>query len=222
MSEGRATARYVRTSAQKAKLVMDLIRGQSVDRALSTLRFARKRIAHDIEKVLRSAVANAQQKEGGAEVDRMFVSSCYADQGPSMKRIRPAPMGRAFRIVKRTAHLTVHVSERPRVVRPAAATPATMDAGAPETVARRSRKTATKKTARTTSSRASAKTAKKTATKKTAKKAPAKTTTAGKAPAKKQAAWKATAKKATAGKATAKKTTAKTTKKESGGSKSTD
>ena len=117
MIEGRATARYIRTSAQKAKLIMDLIRGQEVGLALSTLRFARKRIARDIEKVLRSAVANAQQKEGASgDADRMFVSSCYADQGPSQKRIRPAPMGRAFRIVKRTAHLTVHVTERPEVV----------------------------------------------------------------------------------------------------------
>ena len=116
MIEGRATARYVRTSAQKAKLVMDLIRGQSVDRALATLRFSSKRIAGDIAKVLRSAVANAEQKEGaGGDIDRMFVSRCYADQGPSMKRIRPAPMGRAFRIVKRTAHLTVHVVERPEI-----------------------------------------------------------------------------------------------------------
>lgn len=114
MIEGRATARYVRTSAQKAKLVMDLIRGQSVDRALATLRFSQKRIAGHIAKVLRSAVANAEQKEGAAgDIDRMVVSRCYADQGPSMKRIRPAPMGRAFRIVKRTAHLTVHVVERP-------------------------------------------------------------------------------------------------------------
>lgn len=122
MIEGRATARYVRTSAQKAKLVMDLIRGQSVDRALATLRFSQKRIAGDVAKVLRSAVANAQQKEGAAgDVDRMFVSRCYADQGPSMKRIRPAPMGRAFRIVKRTAHLTVHVVERPEIAAGAAA-----------------------------------------------------------------------------------------------------
>jgi large subunit ribosomal protein L22 len=117
MIEGRATARYVRTSAQKAKLVMDLIRGQSVDRALATLRFSQKRIARHIAKVLRSAVANAEQKEGaGGDIDRMFVSKCYADQGPSMKRIRPAPMGRAFRIVKRTAHLTVHVVEQPEIV----------------------------------------------------------------------------------------------------------
>ena len=112
--EAHATARYVRTSAQKAGLVMDLIRGRDVNRALATLQFTRKGISHDIAKLLRSAIANAQQKEGfGGDVDRLFVSACYADQGPSMKRVRPAPMGRAFRIQKRTAHLTVRVSERP-------------------------------------------------------------------------------------------------------------
>ncbi len=117
MIEGRATARYIRTSAQKAKLVMDLIRGQEVDRALSTLRFARKRIARDIEKVLRSAIANAHQRDGASgDVDRMFVSGCHADQGPTMKRIRAAPMGRAFQIKKRTAHLTVIVTERPETM----------------------------------------------------------------------------------------------------------
>jgi len=114
MIEARATARFTRTSAQKAKLVLDLIRGRDVTQALATLRFARKSVARDIEKVLRSAIANAQQKEGFAgDVDRLFVARCYADPGPSQKRIRPAPMGRAFRIVKRTAHLTVHVAERP-------------------------------------------------------------------------------------------------------------
>jgi large subunit ribosomal protein L22 len=113
MVEARATARYVRTSAQKAGLVLDLIRGKDVNRALSTLRFTRKGIALDIEKVLRSAVANAQQKDGfSGDVDRLFVSACFANQGPSMKRVRPAPMGRAFRVVKRTAHLTVQVAER--------------------------------------------------------------------------------------------------------------
>ena len=115
--EAHATARYVRTSAQKAGLVMDLIRGRDVNRALATLQFTRKGISHDIAKLLRSAIANAQQKEGfGGDVDRLFVSACYANQGPSMKRIRPAPMGRAFRVVKRTAHLTVRVSERPGIV----------------------------------------------------------------------------------------------------------
>jgi large subunit ribosomal protein L22 len=114
MIEAQATARYVRTSAQKAGLVLDLIRGRDVNQALATLRFARKRVAQDIEKVLRSAIANAQQREGfSGDVDRLFVSACYAGQGPSMKRVRPAPMGRAFRVLKRTAHLTVHVAERP-------------------------------------------------------------------------------------------------------------
>jgi len=112
--DAHATARYVRTSAQKAGLVMDLIRGRDVNRALATLQFTRKGISHDIAKLLRSAIANAQQKDGfGGDVDRLFVSACYANQGPSMKRVRPAPMGRAFRIQKRTAHLTVRVSERP-------------------------------------------------------------------------------------------------------------
>ena len=117
MVEAHATARYVRTSAQKAGLVLALIRGNDVNRALATLRYSRKLIARDIAKVLRSAIANAQQKEGfGGDVDRLFVSKCWADQGPSMKRIRPAPMGRAFRVVKRTAHLTVAVAERPSKV----------------------------------------------------------------------------------------------------------
>jgi large subunit ribosomal protein L22 len=109
-----ATAKYVRTSAQKAGLVLDLIRGRDVNTALATLQFARKAVARDVEKVLRSAIANAQQKDGfGGDVDRLFVAKCYANQGPSMKRIRPAPMGRAFRVVKRMAHLTVEVAERP-------------------------------------------------------------------------------------------------------------
>ena len=113
MVAAHATAKYVRTSAQKAGLVMDLIRGRDVNLALSTLKFARKSVAHDIEKVLRSAIANVQQREGfGGDVERLYVQACYADQGPSLKRVRPAPMGRAFRIVKRTAHLTVRVAER--------------------------------------------------------------------------------------------------------------
>jgi large subunit ribosomal protein L22 len=115
--QAHATAKYVRTSAQKAGLVLDLIRGRDVNTALATLRFARKAVARDVEKVLRSAIANAQQKEGfSGDVERLFVNACYANQGPSQKRIRPAPMGRAFRVVKRTAHLTVEVAERPSAV----------------------------------------------------------------------------------------------------------
>ena len=121
--EAHATAKYIRTSAQKAGLVLDLIRGRDVNHALATLKFARKGVARDIEKVLRSAIANAQTKDGfGGDVDRLFVTACFANQGPSQKRIRPAPMGRAFRVVKRTAHLTVKVAERPSKV-VASATP---------------------------------------------------------------------------------------------------
>jgi len=114
MIQAEATARYVRTSAQKAGLVLALIRGKDVNQALATLKFTRKAIAEDISKVLRSAIANATNKEGfSGDVDKLFVSACYANQGPSMKRIRPAPMGRAFRVLKRMAHLTVRVAERP-------------------------------------------------------------------------------------------------------------
>ncbi len=117
MIQAEATARYVRTSAQKAGLVLALIRGKDVNQALATLKFTRKAIAEDISKVLRSAIANATNKEGfSGDVDKLFVSACYANQGPSAKRVRPAPMGRAFRVLKRTAHLTVHVSERPQKV----------------------------------------------------------------------------------------------------------
>ena len=117
MIHAQATARYVRTSAQKAGLVLGLIRGKDVNRALATLKFTRKGIADDIAKVLRSAIANAQHKDGfSGDVDRLFVSACYANQGPSQKRVRPAPMGRAFRVLKRTAHLTISVSERPEKI----------------------------------------------------------------------------------------------------------
>jgi large subunit ribosomal protein L22 len=113
MIEAQATAHGVRTSAQKAGLVCELIRGKGVNQALATLQFTRKTIARELAKVLRSAVANAQQKPGfGGDVERLYVRACYANQGPSMKRVRPAPMGRAYRVTKRTAHLTVLVAER--------------------------------------------------------------------------------------------------------------
>jgi large subunit ribosomal protein L22 len=119
MIEAQATSRYIRTSAQKAGLVLDLIRGKDVNRALATLKFTRKSVAEDISKLLRSAIANAQQKDGfSGDVDRLFVSACYANQGPSQKRVRPAPMGRAYRVLKRTAHLTVQVAERPQKIAP--------------------------------------------------------------------------------------------------------
>ena len=122
MVQAEATAKYIRTSAQKAGLVLALIRGRAVNQALATLKFTRKTVAKDIAKVLQSAIANAQQKDGfGGDLDRLFVSACYANNGPSQKRVRPAPMGRAFRVVKRTTHLTVAVSERPVKVAPVAA-----------------------------------------------------------------------------------------------------
>ena len=112
--EAQATARGVRTSAQKAGLVCSLIRGKSVNQAVATLQFTPKTIARELAKVLRSAVANIQQADGfGGDIERLYVSACYANQGQSMKRVRPAPMGRAYRVVKRSAHLTVKVSERP-------------------------------------------------------------------------------------------------------------
>ena len=118
MVRAQAIGKYVRTSSQKAGLVCDLIRGKDINRALSALQFSKKSVARDIAKVLRSAVANAQNQDGfGGDVERLFVSKAHADNGPSMKRVRPAPMGRAFRIIKRTAHLTIEVTERPQVVK---------------------------------------------------------------------------------------------------------
>jgi large subunit ribosomal protein L22 len=117
MLEVRAKAKYIRTSAQKAGLVMDLIRGKKASEALSILRFTKKSVARDIEKALRSAIANAvsvadRNQKRRLDEDDLYVSACYADQGPSQKRVRPAPMGRAYRVIKRSAHLTVHVAER--------------------------------------------------------------------------------------------------------------
>lgn len=113
--EAHALARHVRLSPQKARLVIDLIRGQKVQDALQTLRYTPKRAAKHIEKVLRSAVANAEKKadEAGAplDVDQLFVSKAFVNEGPRWKRLRPAPMGRAFRYQKRTAHLWVGVAE---------------------------------------------------------------------------------------------------------------
>ncbi len=113
--EAHALAKHVRMSPQKARLVMDLIRGQKAQDALHTLRFTQKRSAKHIEKVLRSAIANAERKaeDAGAplDVDELYVNNCYVNEGTRWKRLRPAPMGRAFRYQKRTAHLWVGVAE---------------------------------------------------------------------------------------------------------------
>jgi large subunit ribosomal protein L22 len=165
--QAQATAKYVRTSAQKAGLVMDLIRGRDVNHALATLKFARKGVARDIEKVLRSAIANATQKDGfGGDVERLYVNACYANQGPSQKRIRPAPMGRAFRVVKRTAHLTVQVTEKPSKV--------VETAPASESTPKRARGAAPKRPKAKAKTGARKASAKKGAAKKTARKSTAK------------------------------------------------
>jgi large subunit ribosomal protein L22 len=117
MLEQAATSKYIRTSAQKAGLVLDLIRGKRAAEALAILKFTKKAVAKDVEKALRSAIANAvnvadKNQKRRVDEDDLYVSACYANQGPSQKRVRPAPMGRAYRVIKRTAHLTVKVAER--------------------------------------------------------------------------------------------------------------
>lgn len=110
--EARALARFVRMSPQKARLVIDLIRGRDVGPALTTLKFARKRAAKPIEKVLRSAIANAEQKDENVDVDRLYVKYAVVNEGFRYKRIRPAPMGRAFVYKHRTSHIEIAVAER--------------------------------------------------------------------------------------------------------------
>ena len=113
--EAHALARHVRMSPQKARLVVDLIRGQRASAALQVLQYTPKRAAKHIEKVLRSAIANAERKaeDAGAplDVDELFVAECFVNEGPRWKRMRPAPMGRGFRYQKRTSHIWVGVSE---------------------------------------------------------------------------------------------------------------
>jgi large subunit ribosomal protein L22 len=109
--EARAEARYIRISPQKARLVVDLIRGQKVDHALNVLRAANKRIAPTVEKVLRSAMANAENQSSDVDVDKLRVAEAYVNEGPRQKRVRPAPMGRAYRYQRRTAHIVVKVAE---------------------------------------------------------------------------------------------------------------
>ena len=112
---GLANARFVRVSPQKARLVIDQIRGRQAAQALQVLQFTKKRVARDIAKVLRSAIANAEHKadESGEslDVDSLFVTRCFVNEGPRWKRLRTAPMGRAFRYQKRTSHIVVQVAE---------------------------------------------------------------------------------------------------------------
>jgi large subunit ribosomal protein L22 len=110
--EARAEARYVRISPQKARLVIDLIRGLKVDHALTVLRMANKRIAPAVEKLVKSAVANAENRSNDVDVDRLVVAEAYVNEGPRQKRVRPAPMGRAYRYQRRTSHIVVKVAEK--------------------------------------------------------------------------------------------------------------
>jgi large subunit ribosomal protein L22 len=110
--EVKAQLRYAHGSAQKARLVADLIRGKAVQEAVNLLQVTRKSAARDIEKCLKSAIANAENREDHIDVDRLYVKEVFVDGGPMAKRIRPAPMGRAFRILKRQSHITIKLDTR--------------------------------------------------------------------------------------------------------------
>src|SRR6266852_4440247 len=114
--EFRAQTRFVRVSPQKARLVLELIKGKRVEDALNTLMFTKKRVAAKVEKLLRSAVQNANylsaEKNIDVDIDQLYVKHAVANDGPRMKRIRPAPMGRAFRYVRRIAHIEIALAER--------------------------------------------------------------------------------------------------------------
>jgi large subunit ribosomal protein L22 len=114
--EFRAEARYMRVSPQKARLVLDLIKGRRVEDALNTLAFTKKRVAPTIEKLLRSALENANylstEKGTDVDVDNLYVKRAVANDGPRMKRIRPAPMGRAYRYVRRISHIEIALAEK--------------------------------------------------------------------------------------------------------------
>jgi large subunit ribosomal protein L22 len=143
--EFRAEARYMRVSPQKARLVLDLIKGRRVEDALNTLMFTKKRVAPTIEKLLRSAVENANylstEKGADIDVDNLYVKRAVANDGPRMKRIRPAPMGRAFRYVRRISHIEIALAERNKNGNESVATVV----GAEEKSAARPKKAAKKK-----------------------------------------------------------------------------
>lgn len=109
--EVKATAKYIRIAPRKVRIVMNLVRGKSVADALAILKFTSKIGADAVEKVLRSAVANAENNFD-MDVDRLFISSAFVDQGPTLKRIHPRSRGQAFKILKHTSHITVAVNEK--------------------------------------------------------------------------------------------------------------
>ena len=108
----KASGKFIRMSPQKARLVVDLIRGKDVNEALMTLKFTNKGATSEIEKVVRSAVANASQKSETIDVDDLFVETAFINEGPRQKRIRPAPMGRAYRYQRRSCHITIELGEK--------------------------------------------------------------------------------------------------------------
>jgi large subunit ribosomal protein L22 len=151
--EFRAEAKFQRTSPQKAKLVLDLIKGLRVEQALNTVHFSTKKMAPIIEKVLRSAIQNASyvsQEQGlDVDVDNLYVRTAIANEGPRMKRIRPAPMGRAFRYQRRMAHIIVTVAEKGAASQSSAAAETAVAAPGAKTAAKKAaaRKTAAKQAA---------------------------------------------------------------------------
>ncbi len=110
--EARAVARFARVPPRKARLVVDLVRGQNINQALLTVRFTKKQAARVVEKVLRSALANATENHGATDVDRLVVREAFVNEGPSLKRIQPRAMGRAFRIRHRTSHITIILADQ--------------------------------------------------------------------------------------------------------------
>ena len=110
--EAFATVRFINGSPQKIRLVIDLIRGKNVSDALNILQITKKKAAGQITKVLRSAIANAEQKEETSDLDQLRISKAYVNEGPRMKRTRPAPMGRAFRFQRRMSHISIYVSDK--------------------------------------------------------------------------------------------------------------
>ena len=114
--EATATLRYLKASPQKVRLIVDLVRGKNVNEAINILRFTNKTVARDLEKLVRSAVANAENKEAGIDTDELVVSKIYVNEGPREKRLLPAPMGRAYQTMSRKAHVTVYVSDEVKAV----------------------------------------------------------------------------------------------------------
>lgn len=112
--EAKAKNRYIGTSPRKMRLVIDMIRGMSVDKAIDALHFSTKHASKDAEKVLRSAVANLYNKDENTKFNPsdLYVKEAYVNEGPSMKRVLPAPMGRAYRVRKRSNHLTIVVATK--------------------------------------------------------------------------------------------------------------